>query len=43
MRKAMLFGVAVVFAVAVTEASGDEKSMMPPDHGVFAPGDIKWA
>jgi len=42
MRKAMLFTLATLMAVAVSEASGNEKSAMPPDHGIFAPGDIKW-
>ncbi len=42
MRKTMLFVAAALVAVTVTEAFGDQTSVMPPSHGIFAPGDIKW-
>lgn len=42
MRKSMLLVMVALVAGAVPAASGDEKSAVPPDHGVFAPNDIQW-
>ena len=42
MRKTMLFVIAMLTA-SFPWVSAQEKVAMPPDHGVFAPGDIKWA
>jgi hypothetical protein len=42
MRKSMLFLVGALFAVAASNAFAAETNAMPPDHGIFAPGDIKW-
>ncbi len=42
MHKSMLLVITALIAVTVSDATGDEKNVMPPDHGIFAPGDIKW-
>ncbi len=43
MHKRMLLIVAALMAVALSAAAGEEKSTVPADQGIFAPGDIKWA
>jgi hypothetical protein len=42
MRKTMLLMVAALSTLAASATYGADKAALPPDHGVFAPGDIKW-
>jgi hypothetical protein len=43
MRKRSLFAVMALLASALPAAAADPKAALPPDHGIFAPADIRWA
>ncbi len=43
MNKRMLLVFSALAAAALPAAAAEEKAQMPPDHGIFAPADIKWA
>lgn len=38
----MLLVIAALMGMTLPALAAEEKNTLPPDHGIFAPGDIKW-